>query len=264
MSPTLHNWGFGQIGADSTYEAYPLKPEHLSRFMEEVRSAPILGLSVTIPHKRAVMACLDHISPRAEAVGAVNTVYWDNGKLCGENTDIFGLMAPLAKLENLPPSALILGAGGGARAAVAGCRELGIKDVAVSNRTQAKAEAIATDFAIRCVQWEKRLHETPGLICNTTPLGMSGDMANLTPWEADSFEPGSIAYDIVYTPLETRFLREAAQAGCQTLSGLEMFLSQGLAQFHLWTGKSLDDNAARALLLNALSGAVSASTGRPA
>lgn len=254
MSPTLHNWGFSQLGLDGQYDAYPLEQEKLAAFMEQVRTEPIKGMSVTIPHKQTVMPHLDRITDRAKAVGAVNTLYWEDDALCGENTDVIGVIAPLKKLETLPESAIVLGAGGAARAAVAGFLELGIKDVAIANRTRSKAEELAKDFNIRCVAWEERMNEAPGLICNTTPLGMSGNMESLTPWDADRFPAGCTAYDIVYNPLETRFLREAAEAGCTTISGLEMFLHQGLAQFRLWTGRDMDEDGARQLLLDALTG----------
>lgn len=252
MSPVLHNWGFEQLGVDGEYSAYPLEPDHLPAFMERVRTEPILGLSVTIPHKQTVMGLLDRITDRATAVGAVNTLYWDGDALCGENTDVIGVIAPLGKLETLPASAMVLGAGGAARAAIAGFKELGITDVVVSNRTEAKARALAADFGVRAVPWEQRMDDAPALICNTTPLGMSGDMQDLTPWEAGRFPEGCVAYDIVYNPLETRFLREAAMAGCATFSGLEMFLHQGLAQFRLWTGRDMDESGARQVLLHAL------------
>lgn len=252
MSPTLHNWGFRQLDWDGEYSAFPLEPDNVSAFIERVRSEPIFGMSVTIPHKRTVMDLLDRISDRAQAVGAVNTLYWDDDVLCGENTDVLGLIAPLKKLDALPTSAMVLGAGGAARAAVAGFQELGIDTIAVSNRTGARAEELAEDFGIRAVAWDRRMDEAPGLICNTTPLGMSGDMEDLTPWDGDCFPAGCIAYDIVYNPLETRFLRAAKEAGCATISGLEMFLHQGLAQFRLWTGQDMDENGARRLLLETL------------
>ena len=251
MSPTLHNWGFGQLGIDARYEAWPLEPDDLPAFMTRVRETPISGLSVTIPHKRAVMAFLDGISERAEAIGAVNTLYWEDGRLLGENTDVIGIIAPLRALDPLPRSAMVLGAGGAARAAVAGFLELGM-EVAVSNRTRTKGEELAADFKVACVDWEARMDAPWGLVCNTTPLGMSGDLADRTPWDADRFEPGTVAYDIVYNPLRTRFLAEAEGAGCRTVSGLEMFLHQGLAQFRLWTGRDMDEAGARQLLRDTL------------
>lgn len=251
MSPTLHTWGFEQTGVAGEYKPYPLEPADLAAFMEWVRTEDIRGLSVTIPHKQTVMPLLDTVTDRAKAVGAVNTVYWDGEILSGENTDVIGVIAPLRKLE-LPASAMVLGAGGAARAAVAGLKELGVADITISNRTKAKAEELAADFGIKAIAWEHRMDEAPGLICNTTPLGMSGDLEALSPWDSDRFPKGCIVYDIVYNPLQTRFLREAEAAGCAIISGLEMFLHQGLAQFKLWTGLDMDEDGARALLLRAL------------
>ncbi|EGB15118.1 shikimate 5-dehydrogenase [Pseudodesulfovibrio mercurii] len=252
LSPALHNRGFAELGLDARYEAWPLEPDGLPAFIERVRTEPIYGLSVTIPHKRAVMAHLDRISDRALAIGAVNTVYWDGDLLCGENTDVIGVVAPLRGLDPLPRSAVVLGAGGAARAAVAGFLELGIERVAVSNRTRSKAEALAGDFGVKCVDWAGRMDVPWDLVCNTTPLGMSGDLVGETPWDAARFAAGAVAYDIVYNPLRTRFLAEAEAAGCRTVSGLEMFLHQGLAQFRLWTGRDMDEAGARRLLLSLL------------
>jgi len=252
MSPTLHNWGFERLGIDASYAAWPVSPDDLAPFMGQVRARPISGLSVTIPHKRAVMGHLDRMTDRAKAVGAVNTLYWDGDALCGENTDVLGVIAPLKGLDRLPASAIVLGAGGAARAALAGLGELGIPAIGVANRTRSKAEQLAADFGADCIDWDARMDAEWGLICNTTPLGMAGDFAGATPWARDRFPPDAVAYDIVYNPLQTRFLSEAARAGCATISGLEMFLHQGLAQFRLWTGQDMDENGARALLLDAL------------
>jgi shikimate dehydrogenase len=254
MSPALHGWGFARLGIDAVYEAWPLKPEGVADFIRRVRTEPVSGVSVTIPHKRAVMDHLDRLTDRAKAVGAVNTLYWDGDLLCGENTDVAGFMAPLAKRAALPDSALVLGAGGAARAAVVGLRELGVADVMVSNRTPDKAQSLTRELSARAVAWEARMDQGAGIVCNTTPLGMSGELEDVSPWASDRFQPGLIAYDIVYNPLRTRFLREAEAAGCETISGLEMFLHQGLAQFALWTGRAMDEAGARALLLSILQG----------
>lgn len=252
MSPTLHNWGFDQLGIDARYETWPLAPCDMAQFMKRVRREPIFGASVTIPHKQTVMDHVDILTDRAKSVGAVNTLYWNGDTLCGDNTDVLGLIAPLEKLDIQPSSAMVLGAGGAARAAVYGLLKLGIPDISIANRTRTKAEALAEDFPVRCVDWADRMNESPDLILNTTPLGMLGDRVDSTPWDGNRFPAGSVAYDIVYNPLKTRFLKEAEAAGCKTLSGLEMFLHQGLAQFRLWTGRDMDEDKARTVLQNAL------------
>jgi len=252
LSPALHNWGFERLGLDAEYQAWPTRPDDLAAFIGRVRGQSIRGVSVTIPHKRAVMPLLDRLTDRARAVGAVNTLFWRDGLLWGENTDVVGLAAPLKALGKLPDTAMVLGAGGAARAAVAALRELGVPDILVANRTPDKARALARDLSARAVAWERRMDQGARLVCNTTPLGMAGDLIDATPWDAHCFGPGMIAYDIVYNPLRTRFLREAEAAGCVTVSGLEMFLHQGLAQFRLWTGRDLDEAEARTLLLDRL------------
>ena len=252
MSPLLHNRGFAELGLDAVYEAWPVGPDELRRHMQRVRCEPIRGMSVTIPHKRTVMDCLDRISDRAMAVGAVNTVFWEDGLLCGENTDVVGVVAPLSDLDAPPQSALVLGAGGAARATIAGLKELGVSRICVANRTTEKAGALATEFSVEAESWEARADSEFDLLCNTTPLGMDGELSRLSPWPEDGFSQVAIAYDLVYNPLQTRFLREAEAAGCATISGLEMFLHQGLAQFRLWTGKDMDIDGARQALLNAL------------
>lgn len=254
MSPALHNWGFGELDVEASYAAWLVSPDDLSSFMGQIRTRPISGLSVTIPHKQTVMDYLDAISDRATQVGAVNTLYWDNDILCGENTDVVGFIAPLRSLDQLPDSALVLGAGGAARAVIVGLKELGVQYISVANRTRSKAKELAEEFKINCIDWNARMDTPWGLVCNTTPLGMSGDFEGLSPWSADAFTPDMVAYDIVYNPLETRFLRDAKTAGCKTISGLEMFLHQGLAQFRLWTGLVMNETGARHLLLNALKG----------
>ncbi|MUM77513.1 shikimate dehydrogenase [Pseudodesulfovibrio sp. F-1] len=252
LSPALHNWGFASLGLDADYQAWPTRPDELAGFIDRVREQSIRGVSVTIPHKRTVMPLLDRLTRRAQAVGAVNTLFWCDGLLWGENTDVTGLAAPLRALEKLPDTALVLGAGGAARAAVAALAELGMPEILVANRTPEKAHELARDLSARAVPWETRMDQGAGLVCNTTPLGMSGELLDATPWDALRFTPGMIVYDIVYNPLRTRLLREAEAAGCVTVSGLEMFLHQGLAQFRLWTGREPDEAGARALLLNRL------------
>jgi shikimate dehydrogenase len=168
----------------------------------------IRGCCVTIPHKEDVIPFLDRITDRAEAVGAVNLLYWEGDELCGDNTDVPGFVAPLAELA--PPvrgcRALVLGAGGASRAVVAGLKDLGCR-VSVANRTGETARLLAEEFELEVVPWEKRGAIEAELVVNTTPLGMKGKFEDQTPFPASAFAGrGGTAYDIVYTPLRTRFL----------------------------------------------------------
>lgn len=253
LSPLLHNWGFGQLDWPGAYLAFPTPPEGLEAFLDAVRALPVHGLSVTIPHKRAVMPRLDAVSPAAQAMGAVNTLYWQGDRLCGENTDVAGFLAPLAgrRFE----SALVLGVGGAARAVVYGLKTSGVADVAATGRDVAKVRDFCAELGCRPVAWDVRTAERPDLLVNATPLGMSGERQGQSPWPAQAFLSGQTAYDLVYNPLRTRFLDEAALAGCEIIDGLGMFLGQGVEQFRLWTGLQLPVAPARELLRQALSAA---------
>ena len=252
-SPLLHNWGLRSSGLPGSYAAWPTEPKKLKAFMAEVRARRIKGVSVTIPHKQAVMPYLDGLTERARTVGAVNTLFWQDGKLMGDNTDVAGIMVPLAQyreaLTGPTASALVLGAGGAARAACAALRELGVPEICVTGRTQAKAEALAQDFGCTTVAWEERTARPWSLIVNTTPLGMLGEHKDKSPWPADGFGQVGLVFDLVYNPVRTVLLCEAKAAGVEVLSGLQMFLQQGLAQFKIWTGVDLDEKGARQLLM---------------
>lgn len=252
LSPVLHNWGFDLLNIDAKYEAWPLHPEELFTFMSGYRSRPVDGCSVTIPHKQAIREYLDDQTYRAESVGAVNTLFWDKGKLTGDNTDVLGVVGPLKAIGRRFDSALVLGAGGAARAAVAGLIELGVKDIVVANRTSSKAVIIAHDFGIRAARWEERQHTHCELLVNTTPLGMAGEFEQYSPWPLAVFDKDTVVFDLVYNPLKTRLIEDAENSGCKTVSGLEMFLHQGLAQFKIWTGKELNPDKARVQLLSIL------------
>ncbi|NJB67970.1 shikimate dehydrogenase [Desulfobaculum xiamenense] len=254
MSPVLHNWAFESMGIPAVYKAYPLPPEDLEFFMAHVREAPLAGLSVTIPHKLAVKPYLDGFSDGVLAVGAVNTVYWDGKRLMGENTDLFGFVSPLRKLPVRVESALVFGAGGAARAVVAGLLQLGVPDIIITNRNADKAMELANEFHVSAADWDERHRIDAELLVNATPLGMSGDGVGLSPLpEGMRLSSRQIAYDIVYNPLRTVFLEQAAARGCHVIDGLDMFVHQAVEQFRLWTGKTFDIDAARRLLAARLS-----------
>lgn len=248
-SPLLHNWGLRASSLPGSYEAWPTEPKRLKAFMAEVRARRIKGVSVTIPHKQAVLPFLDGLTERARAVGAVNTLFWREGKLLGDNTDVAGIAVPLAPYRESLASALVLGAGGAARAACAALQELGVPEIAVTGRTAAKAQALAQDFGVTAVAWEERAARPWSLLVNSTPLGMQGEHQNTSPWPADAFTGIGLVFDLVYNPVRTVLLSEAKAAGVEVISGLQMFLQQGLAQFKIWTGVQLEEKGARQLLM---------------
>lgn len=254
LSPRIHNWGFERFGLPAVYLAWPVTPDKLPGFVAAARLLGIAGVSVTIPHKTAIMPMLDGLTELARKVGAVNTLFWKDNELWGDNTDVAGFTRPLRERETLPDSALVLGCGGAARAVVAGLLSLGLGRVSVTNRTPEKAEPLLRDFPVAFVPWEERNSVPAGLIVNSTPIGMTGAYEGLSPWPRYDFGPGRIAYDLVYSPRRTRFLADAEAAGAEVVSGLEMLLWQGVEQFRLWTGRDLPAKEARELLVASLYG----------
>lgn len=265
VSPALHGWGYARSGHPGAYFAFDKTPDALPAFVDAVRSLPVNGLSVTIPHKEAVIPLLDRVTERARAVGAVNTLFWDRGALLGDNTDVSGFTAPLRtdhpartpNLPQLPGRALVLGAGGACRAVLAGLGELGVKDILLCGRNREKTAALAGAFDCAPVDWKDRnaALSLPGpcLVVNATPLGMRGRFETGSPLEDDAFAAVPhprlcMAYDIVYTPRETPFLRAAKKYGLHTVDGLPFLVAQGLEQFRIWTGKELDFAEALAFL----------------
>lgn len=256
QSPRVHNACFASAGLAKVYMAWPTAPDKLPAFMDAVRTLPIAGLSVTIPHKEHIIPLLDAITPAARQVGAVNTVYWQDGALCGHNTDMAGFMAPLA--GRTLHTALVLGAGGAARAVLAGLQALGCTHIVLTNRHAPKAMALAHEFQLNVVDWEARGTVPADIIVNATPLGMQGDRCDQSPYPPEAFARANsentcgLAYDLVYNPLHTRFLCEAKAAGWDIQDGLAMFVAQAAEQFRVWTACEMDVTSVRAMLEQSL------------
>ena len=258
LSPLLHNTGFAALGINALYMKWEVPPQKLPAFVESVRLLNIRGCSVTIPHKVELLPLLDEVSPLAMRVGAANTIYWQGERLCGENTDVAGFMAPLAGVPLAGADILLLGAGGAARAVAAGLVSPAPHDrpahIYVATPSDKSHLPLAEEFGLTPLLWQNRHEPAPLLVINTTPLGMRGKAEDDTPYDfslaaqcAASGNTAPLAYDIVYNPLETRFLREARAAGRRCISGLEMFFGQGDAQFRLWTGQGLPPESRRAI-----------------
>lgn len=249
LSPLLHNTGFQALDIPAVYMAWPVEPDRLAAFMDSLRILKIRGLSVTIPHKISVMARLDNMSEAAALAGAVNTLFWRDDDLCGENTDVAGFLAPLRDLPLDDMDALILGAGGAAHAVGAALKLSGCPQARIASPGNKRQYPLAERFGFTAIPWEERYQMPATLVINATPLGMHGDLEGETPYDfarAPQVASGH-AYDLVYNPLRTRFLAEAAKAGRRCISGLAMFYGQGNAQFRLWTGRDLPEAARTAL-----------------
>ena len=246
LSPILHNWGFREMGINASYHVWDTPPEKLISFMAALRTLPIHGASVTIPHKETVIPLADKLTQSARDIGAVNTLYWQDQVLWGDNTDVTGFMAPLLERGAQPGTVLVLGAGGASRAAVCGLHSAGWK-VLLSARTGGRADRLAQSFQAEHVPWADRHDVRPHLLVNTTPLGMSGPFQALSPWKS-SLAGISLVYDLVYNPKETQLLAQAQREGVEIIPGLPMFVHQGLAQFERWTGQRFPLASAISLL----------------
>lgn len=254
LSPRLHNWAFARYGLSKIYLKWPLSDADFPAFMLSMRTMPIHGLSITIPYKQKVIPYLDGLSSQALDTGAVNTLYWSNGLLYGENTDCSGLVAPLKELDLELKSALILGAGGACRSGIVGLKNMGVSKIWICARKLQKAKQLADDFFVDVLPWDERDMLKADLLLNATPLGMSGEHAQKSAFsEVRQLSSFKVVYDLIYNPLVTPVLQLAQEAGCQTIDGLNMFLQQAAEQFKLWTNKDLDLEQARSLLLTFLS-----------
>ena len=258
LSPVLHSHWLARYDIAGSYEALAIEPQNLSSFLATLGEQGYCGGNITIPHKEAALQLCDELSDEARSIGAVNTVWLDNGKLCGTNTDAHGFSG---NLDQFAPAwrsrdrALILGAGGAARAIVHALVEAGFDEIAIANRTPERAAELAGAFgkACRAVDWqaiETELGDV-GLLVNTTSLGMTGQSAldvDLTGARA-----GMIVTDIVYSPLVTPLLAQARDRGLLSVDGLGMLLHQAAPGFEQWFGHRPEvDEELRTAVLAAL------------
>jgi len=242
-SPVIHNHWIAQHGLQGAYVLLPVQPEQLQTAL---RALPVLGFAgcnLTIPHKVAAMTLVDHIEPLAARIGAINTiVVGKDGTLTGRNTDALGFTQSL--LEAHPGwqastgPITVVGAGGGARAVLAGLIDGGARDIRLINRSWAKAHDMAQEFGspVRAVAWEDR-HDTLddlALLVNTTNQGMHAQPA--LDLSLDRLQPQALVSDIVYVPLETPLLAAARLRGNTTVNGLGMLVHQARAAFEAWFG----------------------------
>ena len=240
-SPLLHGHWLATLGIAGSYQRIDVAPEALAGFLSGLEEAGFAGGNITVPHKQAALAHVRHVDAAARAIGAINTVWLENGALLGGNTDAEGFAANLA--DHAPDwrgrtgIALVLGAGGAARAVAYALSQLGFK-VLVVNRTLSHAQKLAADFGplVTAHGWEALpvLLARADLLVNTTALGMAGK----PPLEIDlsGLKRGALVCDIVYVPLQTRLLADAQGRGHGTIDGLGMLLHQAVPGFARWFG----------------------------
>jgi shikimate dehydrogenase len=246
-SPALHNFWIEEHGIDGAYVPLPVPPEHLAQALRALPALGFRGCNLTLPHKQAALAIVDRVDPLARRIGAMNTVIvTPDGSLEGRNTDVFGFRENLR--ERAPDwsaatgPAVVLGAGGAARAIVAALTEARVEEIRLVNRTLARAERLADDLTTSATRitihpWSERdaAQRDAGLLVNTTSLGMTGEPQleiDLTP-----LPKHAVVADIVYVPLETALLAAARKRGHPTVDGLGMLLHQGRPGFEAWFGR---------------------------
>lgn len=242
LSPVMQNAAFRACGLDWEYVLRATPRAQLREVVASLRADDCAGANVTVPHKEAVIEFLDELTDHARTIGAVNTIVQRAGKLLGENTDVYGFTQALreASVELRGARAVILGAGGAARAAVFALAAQGASRVAIVNRTEARAQKLADDVRAHFPNLAIEVNTiamlaTAHLVVNATSMGMS-PRENETPMQ-HSFPRGAAVIDLVYRPLQTRFLRDAQRAGARPIGGVSMLVHQGAAAFQLWTGR---------------------------
>jgi shikimate dehydrogenase len=248
LSPVMHNAAIAQLGLDYIYLPFPIEPENLEIAIAGFAAIGVVGFSVTIPHKQAILPLLSEITPIAQAIGAVNTVSRQNHQWVGTNTDIEGFIAPLQTTYQQDWSqqvAVILGNGGAARAVVAGCHQLGFAKIHVVGRNMQKLQEFRNSWGnsppaknLQVHTWDALIKLIPqaNLLVNTTPIGMH-PKANESPLSVEEIKklpPGAIAYDLIYIPKPTQFLQQAQEQGAIAIDGLEMLVQQGVAALKIW------------------------------
>ncbi len=257
-SPTLHGHWLSRYGINGHYIPMNVESSDLAHVLDNLPKMGFRGVNVTIPHKEAVLNIADVVSDRAALIGAANTLtFQTDGKLHADNTDGAGFIANLKQeapdWTGKDGDALVLGAGGAARAIVAGLIQQGVPHVLIANRTRARADALKAHFGakVTIVDWTQapnHLSDVATLV-NTTSLGMVGKEELKI--KLDSLSAKTLVTDIVYTPLQTNLLKDAEQRGCKTVDGLGMLLHQAAPGFERWFGKRPEvDQALRQAVLS--------------
>ncbi len=241
-SPRLHGFWLARHGIDGAYVPLPVAPENLATAVRSLRDLGFRGGNITIPHKESVVSVCDRLEPPALRAGAVNTlVFEEDGSIVGTNTDGMGFVSGLAQtVPGFAPAdgpALLLGAGGGARAVAAALLDAGCPEVVLANRTRARAEALAASLGTGAAvaEWgDATALGRAALVVNTTSLGMSGQ----PPLEIDlaALDARAVVADIVYVPRTTALLAQAQARGHRTMGGLAMLLHQAKVGFARWFG----------------------------
>ena len=255
LSPNIHSAAFRELNLDCSYIAYRIPQGELMEGIEGLKKIKINGFNVTIPHKIEMMKYLDKIDESCSLIGAANTVTNDDGILKGYNTDMDGFIEPFKKrdLKINDSKVLLLGAGGAARAIVAGIAKEKAKEITIVNRTQSNAESLL-EFASKIglngnvmtrIEAEKKVNEYD-IIINATSIGLRTEQS---PIDLEEITRNTIVYDIVYMPMNTDFIKKAKEKEAKVIFGYEMLLGQAVRAFEIWHSIEAPYNAMKKALL---------------
>jgi 3-dehydroquinate dehydratase / shikimate dehydrogenase len=261
MSPLIHNAAFQHEKMNKVYIPFRIPRENLASFLEDARELGIRGLSVTIPHKEAILKSLGKIDGAVRGVSAANTVQFEKDGLSGFNTDYRAAMDSLAAALEIPEaagaspnlqgkSALVLGAGGAARAIAYGLVRRGA-EVVIASRTSQRAEALAKALGCKAVDWTARHNYVVDILVNCTPLGMHPNVDE-TPFEKHHLKPNMLVFDTVYNPESTLLIKDARSRSCTVVTGVEMFIRQAALQFKQFTSRDAPTDLMRDVLRRAI------------
>jgi shikimate dehydrogenase len=273
LSGAMHQAAFDSLGIDATYETWDRAPIELADAVAELRTDAFLGANVTIPHKERVVPMVDRLTEEAHATGAVNTITREGKRLIGHNTDVPGFKVALDRLvgkQKMPRQAVVLGAGGGARAVVYGLITEGFQRIIVFNRHLHRAESLVKHFAksaahmeLRAMPWHDSIIESElakaRVLINATSIGLTSDDS---PIPAAALNGELLVLDLIYA--RTKLLRDAEAAGCTVADGELMLLHQGAAAFTLWTGQPAPLDLMQDRLAAARAGGLRSAEGEPA
>ena len=242
-SPKLHGHWLRTYGLPGHYIPIDVAPENLETVLKTMPQMGFVGANVTIPHKERIMEIADQVTDRATLIGAANTlIFLEDGKILADNTDGYGFIQNLRQgapeWDPAAGPAVVLGAGGAARAVIASLLDVGVPEILLSNRTRVRAEQLRDDFGarVKVVEWVQagNVIEDGATVVNTTSLGMAGKPELRVP--LDGLNKDAVVTDLVYTPLITSFLETAQAKGCTTVDGLGMLLHQAVPGFERWFG----------------------------
>jgi 3-dehydroquinate dehydratase/shikimate dehydrogenase len=244
LSPVVHNAALAAAGVNAVYLPFRVPAEQLDEFLSAAARWPLAGLSVTIPHKEAVLKHAASVDDLVRSIGAANTLSFGAEGIAAANTDAIAAVESLAaalqgddaaKQEGLGlKTAIVLGAGGAARAVAFGLKKQGV-EVTVTSRTVDRAKKIAAEVGCKAVEWTARHRMPYDCIVNATPVGMHPNVDE-TPYDKEHLRPYMVVFDTVYNPENTLLVKEARAAGCRTVTGVEMFVRQASIQFRIWNG----------------------------